>query len=66
MIEARRKQLLRDFSMLEMTTLSYRGGDRTQRIYDNMLNEYYVLEGMDRKREQIEANWETLRTMKRG
>jgi len=66
MIEARRKQLLRDISMLEMASLSYRGGDSAQRMYNKMLNEYYALEGMDREREQIEANWETLKIKGRG
>ncbi len=66
MIAARRKQLLRDLSMLEMVTLSYRGGETTQRVYDNMLNEYSALEGVDRKREQIEANWGDLKMIKRG
>lgn len=66
MIEARRKQLLRDLSMLEMVALSYRGGDSTQRVYNNMLNEYYALEGIDRRREEIEANWESLKMKKRG
>lgn len=66
MIEARRKQLLRDLSMLEMVNLAYSGGEKTQRIYNDMLNEYYALEGMDRKREEIEANWEDLKMKKRG
>lgn len=52
--------------MLEMVTLSYRGGDRTQRVYDDMLNEYQALIGIDRKREQIEATWEALKIKKRG
>lgn len=52
--------------MLEMVSLSYRGGDKTQRVYDDMLNEYYALEGMDRRREEIEANWEILKIKKRG
>ena len=65
-IEARRKQLLRDLSMLEMVTLSYHGGERTQRVYNDMLNEYYALVGIDRKREEIEANWEVLKMKKRG
>ena len=66
MIEARRKQILRDLSMLQMVNLGYGGGDKTQRVYNDMLNEYYALEGMDRRREEIEANWEALRIMKRG
>jgi len=52
--------------MLEMVTLSYRGGDSTQRVYDNMLNEYYILIGIDRRSEAIEANWEALKIKKRG
>lgn len=66
MIEARRKQLLRDISMLEMNSLSYRGGDKTHRVYNDMLNEYYALIGIDRRREEIEANWEIIRIKKRG
>jgi len=66
MIEARRKQLLRDLSMLEMVTLSYRGGDGAQRVFNDMLNEFYALEGIDRRRQEIEANWEAIRIKKRG
>ena len=66
MIEARRKQLLRDLSLLEMSSLSYRGGENTQRVHNDMLNEYYSLVGIDRRREQIEANWEFLKIKKRG
>ncbi len=66
MIEARRKQLLRDLSMLEVVALSYRGGDKTQRVYNDMLNEYYALEGIDRKREEIDANWKAIRLIGRG
>jgi len=66
MIEARRKQLLRDLSMLEMVALSYHGGDKAQRVYNDMLNEYYALIGKDRKREEIAANWEYLKLKKRG
>ena len=66
MIEARRKQILRDISMLEMVSLSYGGGDSAHRVYNKMLNEYYALEGMDREREQIEANWEALKIKGRG
>lgn len=66
MIEARRKQLLRDLSMLEMVNLAYGRGDKTQRVYNDMLNEYLALEGIDRKREEIDANWEALKLKKRG
>lgn len=66
MIEARRKQLLRDLSMLEMATLSHRGGTNAQRVYDNMLNEYFALAGIDRKRGEIEAAWEAIKIKKRG
>lgn len=66
MIEARRKQLLRDLSMLEMVALSYRGGDGAQRVFDNMLNEFYALEGIDRRRQEIEANWKAIKMKKRG
>lgn len=66
MVEARRKQLLRDLSMLEMVALSYRGGDGAQRVYNDMLNEYYALVGVDRRREEIELNWKALKMKKRG
>ena len=66
MIEARRKQLLRDLSMLEMVNLAYGRGDKTQRVYSDMLNEYFALEGIDRRRKDIEANWEVLKMKKRG
>lgn len=52
--------------MLEMGSLSYSGGDGAQRLYNKMLNEYYALEGMDRERKQIEANWEALKIKGRG
>lgn len=65
MIEARRKQLLRDLSMLEMVSLS-RGGDQAQRVHNDMLNEYDALIGKDRRREEIAANWEALKLKKRG
>lgn len=52
--------------MLEMVNLASSGGERTHRIYNEMLNEYYALEGVDRKREEIEANWEALKIKKRG
>ena len=65
-IEARRKQLLRNLSTLEMASLSYRGGNDAQRIHNDMLNEYYALMGIDRKREEIEANWEAIKIKKRG
>jgi len=66
MIEARRKQLLRDLSMLQMVNLASSKGDKAQRVYNDMLNEYYALEGIDRKREEIEANWNALKLKKRG
>ena len=66
MIEARRKQILRDLSMFQMVNLGYGGGDKAKRTYDDMLNEYYALEGIDRRREEIEANWEALKIKKRG
>lgn len=66
MIEARRKQVLRDLSMLQMVNLGFGGGEETKRVYNDMLNEYYALEGMDRRREEIEANWEALKIKKRG
>ncbi len=66
MIEARRKQLLRDLSMLQMVNLAYGKGENAQQIYNDMLNEYYALEGIDRKREEIEENWEALKIRGRG
>ncbi len=52
--------------MLEMVSLSYRGGDNMQRVHNDMLNEYYQLVGIDRRREEYEANWEMLKIKKRG
>ena len=52
--------------MLQMVNLAYGGGEKSQQVYDDMLNEYYALEGIDRRRQQIEANWASLRIMKRG
>ena len=61
MIEARRKQLLRDLSQLQMVNLAFGGGERTREAYNDMLNEYYMLEGIDRKRTEIEDNWAFLK-----
>ena len=58
--------MLRDLSMLEMVALSYRGGDGAQRVYNDMLNEYYALIGIDRRSEEIELNWKALKMKKRG
>jgi len=58
--------LLRDLSMLHMVNLAYGKGEATQRVFNDMLNEYYALEGIDRKRGEIEANWEFLKMKKRG
>ena len=52
--------------MLEMVSLGFAGGEKTQRVYDDMRNEYYALEGIDRRREEIEMNWEFLKIKKRG
>lgn len=61
MIEARRKQLLRDLSQLQMVNLAFGGGERTREVYNDMLNEYYMLEGIDRRQEEIEENWAFLK-----
>lgn len=66
LIEARRKQLLKDLSMLQMVNLAFGGGERAKETYDAMLNEYYILEGIDRRSGEIEANWETLKMIGRG
>ena len=52
--------------MLEMVALSYRGGDDAQKVYNDMLNEYYALIGIDKEREEIELNWKILKMKKRG
>ena len=57
---------MRDLSMLQMVNLGFGGGEKTKRVYSDMLNEYYALEGQDRRREEIEANWEALKIKKRG
>ena len=66
MIEARRKQLLRYLSMLQMNNLAFVKGENAQRAHNDLLNEYLGLEGIDRKRGEIEANWEFLKMKKRG
>lgn len=65
-IEAKRKQLLRDMSQLQMVNLAMAGGERAKEMYNNLLNEYSQLEGIDRRREQIEANWMSLKMIGRG
>jgi len=52
--------------MLEMGNLSYHGGEKARRKHNEMLNEYYALEGVDRARKEIEASWEFLKMKKRG
>jgi len=49
-----------------MGSLSTRGGEQTHRVHSDMLNEFYALIGVDRRREEIEANWQSLKFMKRG
>jgi len=65
-IEARRKQLLRDLSQLQMANLAFSGGEEAKRKYNDMLNEYMALEGIDRRRRQWEASWGWLKMKKRG
>ena len=64
MMEARRKELLRDLSLLQAVNLGFSGGERAREVYNDMLNEYYMLEGVDRRREEIEANWEAIKMKK--
>jgi len=66
MIEARRKQLLRDVSQLRMANLAFAGGEKAERICNDMENEYLALEGIDRRRKQWEASWNWLKLKKRG
>jgi len=47
--------------MLEMVNLAMSGGKRASQVLKDLMDEYYVLEGIDRKREEIEANWESIR-----
>ena len=49
-----------------MVNLAFSGGENAQKVYNEMLNEYYALEGIDRKSEEIEANWEALKIKRRG
>jgi len=65
-IEAKRKQLLRDMSQLQMVNLAMAGGEKAREMYNNLLNEYSQLEGIDRRREQIEENWMSLKMIGRG
>ena len=57
---------MRDLSMLQMVNLAYGGGEATQRRENDLINEYCALEGIDRKREEIEANWQALKLKGRG
>jgi len=51
---------------LQMVNLAMAGGEKAKQMYDDLLNEYSQLEGIDRKREEIEANWMSLKMKKRG
>lgn len=66
MVEARKKQLSRDLAQLQMANLAFAGGEEATRINNDMLNEYYALEGIDRRREQWESSWDWLKMKKRG
>ncbi|MCJ7614067.1 hypothetical protein MUO71_04820 [Candidatus Bathyarchaeota archaeon] len=66
MIEAKRKQLLRDMSQLEMVNLAVHPGEEARRKLKSLENEYYALEGIDKRREEWEASWQWLREKKRG
>jgi len=57
---------LRDLSILQMVNIAFSGGEEASQVYNEMLNEYYALEGIDRKSEEIEANWEALKIKRRG
>ena len=65
MVEARRKELLRYLSLLQAVNLGFSGGERAREAHKDMLNEYYMLEGIDKRREEIEANWEILKMSER-
>ncbi len=66
MIEARRKQLSRDMAQLQMVNLAMAGGEETRRMYLDLSNEYYALEGIDKRREEWEESWGWLKMKKRG
>ena len=52
--------------MLQMNNLAFGKGENAQRTYNDLLNEYFALQGMDRRREEIEVNWMALKLKKRG
>jgi len=66
MIEARRKQLSRDMSQLRMVNLAVHPGEEAKRKLKNLENEYFALEGIDKRREEWEASWQWLKAKKRG
>ena len=53
-------------SQLQMVNLAMSGGDEAKRVYKNLQNEYFALEGIDKRREEWDASWEWLRMKKRG
>ena len=57
---------MRNLDMLQMVNLAYGGGEHTQRRENELINEYCALEGIDRRREEIEANWQSLKIKGRG
>lgn len=57
---------MRDLSMLQMVNLAYSGGEKAKEVQNRMLNEYFALEGIDRRQQEIEANWAWLRMKKSG
>lgn len=52
--------------MLQMVNLAYSGGEKAKEVQNRMLNEYFALEGIDRRQQEIEANWAWLRMKKSG
>ena len=53
-------------SQLQMVNLGVHTGEEAKRRYKDLEVEYYALEGIDKRREEWEANWEWLRMKKRG
>jgi len=49
-----------------MVNLAMAGGEKAKEMYNNLLNEYSQLEGIDRRSKQIEANWMSLKMIGRG
>jgi len=53
-------------SQLRMVNLAVHPGEEARRKLKNLENEYFALEGIDKRREEWEASWQWLKEKKRG